>query len=156
MRAKMLHESKTKWWVAPKRKIGATAKDLLKQAADCTALQSQIDWTSNHGTIKWKISNRSRIWSAAGWCPQQWLWNSACLHHTTKSALFGCLWIRGFLWLAVQTAWEFRPCLFFIVYCFVCQKLYKSNKIWLFKLSWRRSPREATGLIRNGLPPLDN
>ena len=27
------------------------------------------DWTSNHGTIERKISNRSRIWSAAGWCP---------------------------------------------------------------------------------------
>ena len=31
--------------LAPKGKTGAAAKHLLKQAADCTALQSQIDWT---------------------------------------------------------------------------------------------------------------
>ena len=41
--AQILHESKTKWRVAPKRKTGAAAKHLLKQTADCTALQSQID-----------------------------------------------------------------------------------------------------------------
>ena len=43
--AQTLHENKTKWWVAPKRKTGAAAKHPLKQTADCTALQSQIDWT---------------------------------------------------------------------------------------------------------------
>ena len=51
--AQILHESKTKWRVAPKRKTGAAAKHLLKQTADCTALQSQIDWTIepwNHWT----------------------------------------------------------------------------------------------------------
>ena len=41
--AQILHESKTKWGVAPKRKTGAAAKHLLKKTADCTALQSQID-----------------------------------------------------------------------------------------------------------------
>ena len=29
---------------------------------------------SNHGTIERKISNRSRIWSAAGWCPAAINW----------------------------------------------------------------------------------
>ena len=43
--AQTLHESQTKWRVAPKRKTGVSAKDLLKQTADCTVLQSQIDWT---------------------------------------------------------------------------------------------------------------
>ena len=41
--AQTLHENKTKWRVAPKRKTGAVAKHSLKQTADCTALQSQID-----------------------------------------------------------------------------------------------------------------
>ena len=31
--------------VAPERKIGAAAKLSLKHTADCTAPQSQIDWT---------------------------------------------------------------------------------------------------------------
>ena len=44
----------------------------------------------------------------------------------------------------------------FIVYCFVCHNMYKAKKMKLFELSWRGSPREATGLIRNGLPQLDN
>ena len=39
----------------------------------------------------------------------------------------------------------------FIVYCFVCHKLYKLKKSELFKLSWRGNPIEGTGLIRNGL-----
>ena len=65
----ILHGSQTKLRVAPKRKTSAAAKHLRKQTADCTALQSQIDWTSNHGTIEGKTSNPSRIWSAAGWCP---------------------------------------------------------------------------------------
>ena len=43
--AQTLHENKTKWRVAPKRKIGAAAKHWLKQTADCRAPQSQIDWT---------------------------------------------------------------------------------------------------------------
>ena len=30
-------------WVAPVRKVGAAAKHSLKQTADCTAPQSQID-----------------------------------------------------------------------------------------------------------------
>ena len=63
--AQILHESKTKWRVA-KRKTGAAAK----QTADCAALQSQMTtepW--NHGTIEPKISNGSRMWSAAGRCP---------------------------------------------------------------------------------------
>ena len=46
--AQVLYENKTKWgWggggVAPERKIGAAAKHSLKQTADCTAPQSQID-----------------------------------------------------------------------------------------------------------------
>ena len=41
--AQTLHESQTKWRVAPKRKAGAAAKHLLKQTADCAVLQSQID-----------------------------------------------------------------------------------------------------------------
>ena len=36
-------ENKTKWRVIPKRKTCAAATHLLKQTADCTALQSQID-----------------------------------------------------------------------------------------------------------------
>ena len=40
--AQILHESKTKWRIAPKRKTGAAAKHLLKQTADCTALQSRM------------------------------------------------------------------------------------------------------------------
>ena len=40
--AQILHKSKTKWRVAPKRKTGAVTKHLLKQTADCTALQSQM------------------------------------------------------------------------------------------------------------------
>ena len=50
--AQILHESKTKWRVAPKRKTGAAAK----QTADCTALQSQMTIEpSNHRTknLKW-------------------------------------------------------------------------------------------------------
>ena len=43
--AQILRENKTKWRVAPKRKAGAVAKHSLNQTADCTALQSQIDWT---------------------------------------------------------------------------------------------------------------
>ena len=39
----------------------------------------------------------------------------------------------------------------FIVYCFVCHKLYKAKKSELFKLLWRGNPMEGTGLIRNGL-----
>ena len=40
----------------------------------------------------------------------------------------------------------------FIVYCFFFAICYtKQKKIELFKLSWRGSPREGTGLIRNGL-----
>ena len=50
------HENKTKWGIALKRKTGAAAKHLLIEP-----------W--NHWTIEPKISNRSRIWSAAGWCP---------------------------------------------------------------------------------------
>ena len=41
--AQTLRESQTKWRVAPKRKTGAAANHLLKQTADCTLLQSQID-----------------------------------------------------------------------------------------------------------------
>ena len=37
------HENKTKWRVAPKRQTGAAAKHLLKQTADFTVLQSQIE-----------------------------------------------------------------------------------------------------------------
>ena len=37
------HENKTKWRVARKRQTGAAAKHLLKQTADCTVLQSQIE-----------------------------------------------------------------------------------------------------------------
>ena len=59
------HENKAKWRVAPKRKTGAAGYNLLKQTADCTALQSQIE-PLNHRTIDPKISNRSRIWYAAG------------------------------------------------------------------------------------------
>ena len=40
---------------------------------------------------------------------------------------------------------------FIIVYLFVCLKMYKVKGKKLFKMSWRGSPREATGLIRNGL-----
>ena len=69
MSAQILHESKTKWRVAPKRKTGAAAKHLL----DCAALQSQMNHRTmeslNHGTIERKISNRSRMWSAAGHQP---------------------------------------------------------------------------------------
>ena len=54
--AQFLPEYKTKWRVASRRKTGAAAKHLLKQTADCTVLQSQIDWT-----IELKISNCSRI-----------------------------------------------------------------------------------------------
>ena len=43
--AQILHGNKKKWRVAPKRKTGAAAKHSLKQTADCTAPQSQIDWT---------------------------------------------------------------------------------------------------------------
>ena len=50
------HENKTKWRVALKRKTGAAAKHLLIEPG-------------NHGTMEPKISNRSRIWSAAGWFP---------------------------------------------------------------------------------------
>ena len=39
-------KNKTKWRVTPKRKTYAPATHLLKQTADCTALQSQIDWIS--------------------------------------------------------------------------------------------------------------
>ena len=56
----------------------------------------------------------------------------------------------------IQSLETFVYCLLFIVYCFVCHKFYQAKKIYLFKLSWRGSPREATGLTRNGLPQLDN
>ena len=38
----------------------------------------------------------------------------------------------------------------------VCHKLYKSKEIKLFRPSWRGSPRETTGLIRNGFLQLNN
>ena len=41
--AQILHENKIKWRVAPKRKIGAAAKHLLKQTADFRAPQLSID-----------------------------------------------------------------------------------------------------------------
>ena len=41
--AQILHENRTKWRVAPKRNTGAAAKHSLKQTADFTAPQSQID-----------------------------------------------------------------------------------------------------------------
>ena len=54
--AQILHENKTKWRVAPKRKTGAAAK----QTADCTALQSQM-------TIEpWNHRTKNLKWSAAG------------------------------------------------------------------------------------------
>ena len=40
--------------VAPERKTGAAAKHLLKQTADCTALQSQIDWTIEPWNLRTK------------------------------------------------------------------------------------------------------
>ena len=46
-----------------------------------------------------------------------------------------------------------------LVYWFIglfAIKCTKQKKKKLFKLSWRGSPREATGLIRNGLPQLNN
>ena len=39
-----------------------------------------------------------------------------------------------------------------LVYWFVCHTMYKVKGKKLFKMSWRGSPREATGRIRNGLP----
>ena len=32
----------------------------------------------------------------------------------------------------------------------------KKKKIQLFRLSWRGSPKEASGLIENGLPQINN
>ena len=50
--AQILHESRTKWRVAPKRKTSAAAK----QTADCTALQSQMTiepWNHRTKNLKW-------------------------------------------------------------------------------------------------------
>ena len=55
------HENKTKWRVALKRKTGAAAKHLLIEPWNHGTMEP---W--NHRTIEPKISNRSRIWSAAG------------------------------------------------------------------------------------------
>ena len=54
----------------------------------------------------------------------------------------------------IQSLETFVYCLLFIVLFAI--SFTKQKKIYLFKLSWRGSPREATGLTRNGLPQLDN
>ena len=64
--AQILHDSKTKWRVAPERKTGAAAKHLLKQTADCTALQSQMTmepWNPGmgHTTAIWRFPARINI-----------------------------------------------------------------------------------------------
>ena len=59
-----LHESQTKWQVAPKRKTGLSAKHLLKQTADCTVLQSQIDWTIEPLNKKSQIAQEYGLWPA--------------------------------------------------------------------------------------------
>ena len=96
--AQILHENKTKWRVAPKRKTGAAAKHLLKQTADCTALQSQMTiepwnhWTKNLKSLKNMVccrlmrrSNNSEtavygynpalFWvvSVSCWCLAKWM-----------------------------------------------------------------------------------
>ena len=50
--------TKKKWRVAHERKTGATAKHLLKQTADCTALQSQIYWTIEPLSQKSQIAQK--------------------------------------------------------------------------------------------------
>ena len=51
--------------------------------------------------------------------------------------------------MADKNGKEWSLCLLFIVLFAICYT--KQKKIELFKLSWRGSPREGTGLIRNGL-----
>ena len=41
--AQILHDNKTKWRLAPKRKTRTAAQHSLKQTTDSTAPQSQID-----------------------------------------------------------------------------------------------------------------
>ena len=64
--AKVLHKRQTKWWVAPKRKTGEAAKHLYKQTADCTALQSQIDWTIEPLNEKSQIAQEYGLLPAKG------------------------------------------------------------------------------------------
>ena len=74
-------------------------------------------------------------------------------------------WFRGkisldrwliFLLKCNQTSPYHSKYIGLLVYWFVCHKMYKAKEKKLFKLSWRGSPREATGLIRNGLPQLNS
>ena len=46
--------------------------------------------------------------------------------------------------------------LYFVYVFFFCHKLYEAKEKKLFKLSWRGNPREASRLIMNGLPQLNN
>ena len=53
--AQILHENKTKWRIAPKRKTGAAAKHSLKQTAQRRS--HRLIEPSNHRTIETKTKN---------------------------------------------------------------------------------------------------
>ena len=64
--AQILHESNTKWRVAPKRKKARQLSTCLGKPLTAQRCSHRLIEPSNHGTIERKISNRARIWSAAG------------------------------------------------------------------------------------------
>ena len=64
--AQTSRESQTKWRVAPKRKTGAAANHLLKQAADCTTA-AVTDWL-NHRAIE-PLNEKSQIAQEYGLLP---------------------------------------------------------------------------------------
>ena len=56
-------------------------KEKVSPAAAILESEKTLGTRLNHGTIEPKMSNRSRIWSAAGWCP-------AAIN--SKPAFLGC------------------------------------------------------------------
>ena len=86
--AQTLRENKTKWWVAPTRKRGAAAEHLLKQTADCTAPQSQIDWTME------PLNQKSQIAQEYGLLPADARQQQGC---NKKNMQFVRMWVFFFL-----------------------------------------------------------
>ena len=91
--AQLLRENKTKWRVAPKRKTGAVAKHSLNQTADCTALQSQIDWTMEPLNQKSQIDQEYGLLPADAW--QQLVFNNKVVMIYGYAAVVG-------LWTIIQ------------------------------------------------------
>ena len=77
--------------------------------------------------------------------------NNAYAHfRVSNKEHYGMLWY--FLVWSIIYEKNCNRLLFIVLFAISCAKQKKK----ILKLSWLGSPREATGLIRNGLPQLNN